>query len=178
MTVTSELNVLWNISLVQLFYLISGQGRRSQFMVTGGNVFFSLPKLLLHPFWRPLFQDSLGKLVWKCKTCLDLNEARDDGLLDAVASAGWLSVLWRCWLGGRKGIRPVKNWVVGCWHGYVDRYHTSTSSLNFYRPNQQCRSTECHKSSSEIDGVGNCIGNCSWSGGIEGFLVHHLFVWL
>ena len=23
-------------------------------------------------------------------------------------------LLWRCWLGGRKGIRPVKNWVVGC----------------------------------------------------------------
>ena len=29
------------------------------------------------------------------------------------------SVLWRCWLGGRKGIRPVKNWVLGCWHGYL-----------------------------------------------------------
>jgi len=28
------------------------------------------------------------------------------------------SVLWRCWLGGRKGVRPVKIWVVGCWHGY------------------------------------------------------------
>ena len=27
------------------------------------------------------------------------------------------SVLWRCWLGGRKGIQPVKNWVVGCWRG-------------------------------------------------------------
>ena len=27
------------------------------------------------------------------------------------------SVLWRCWLVGRKGIQPVKNWVVGCWHG-------------------------------------------------------------
>jgi len=27
------------------------------------------------------------------------------------------SVLWRCWLGGRKGIWPVKNWVVGYWHG-------------------------------------------------------------
>ena len=26
-------------------------------------------------------------------------------------------VLWRCWLGGRNGIRPVKNWVVGCWSG-------------------------------------------------------------
>jgi len=24
-------------------------------------------------------------------------------------------VLWRCRLGGRKGIRPVKSWVVGCW---------------------------------------------------------------
>ena len=29
------------------------------------------------------------------------------------------TVLWRCWLGGRKGIRPVKNWVVGCWRGYL-----------------------------------------------------------
>ena len=32
----------------------------------------------------------------------------------------WLpSVLWRCWLGGRKGIRPVKNGVVRWWHGYL-----------------------------------------------------------
>jgi len=29
------------------------------------------------------------------------------------------SVLWCCWLGGRKGIRPVKNWVVGCLCGYL-----------------------------------------------------------
>jgi len=29
------------------------------------------------------------------------------------------SVLWRCWLGGRKGIRHIKNWAVGCWHGYL-----------------------------------------------------------
>ena len=29
------------------------------------------------------------------------------------------SVLWHCWLGGRKGIRSVKNWVVGCWRGYL-----------------------------------------------------------
>ena len=27
------------------------------------------------------------------------------------------SVLWRCWLGCRKGIQPVKNRVVGCWCG-------------------------------------------------------------
>ena len=29
------------------------------------------------------------------------------------------SVLWRCWLGCRKGIRPVKHWAVGCWCGYL-----------------------------------------------------------
>jgi len=29
------------------------------------------------------------------------------------------SVLWRCWLGGRKVIWPVKNRVVGCWHDYL-----------------------------------------------------------
>jgi len=29
------------------------------------------------------------------------------------------SVLWHCWLGGRKGIRPVKNWMVGFWRGYL-----------------------------------------------------------
>jgi len=29
------------------------------------------------------------------------------------------SVLWHCWLGGRKGIRPVKNWAVGCRRGYL-----------------------------------------------------------
>jgi len=30
------------------------------------------------------------------------------------------SVLWHCWLGGRKGFcRPVKNWGVRCWRGYL-----------------------------------------------------------
>ena len=29
------------------------------------------------------------------------------------------SVLWHCWLGVRKGIRPVKIWLMRCWHGYL-----------------------------------------------------------
>ena len=43
-----------------------------------------------------------------------------DDVIDLLCS-GWClpSVLWRCWLGSRKGIRPVKNWVVRCWHGYL-----------------------------------------------------------
>jgi len=40
--------------------------------------------------------------------------------MKAVLGDGMIpSVLWRCCLGGRKGIQPVKNWVVGCWHGYL-----------------------------------------------------------
>ena len=31
------------------------------------------------------------------------------------------SVLWHCWLGDRKSIRPVKNWVMTWWCGYVSR---------------------------------------------------------
>jgi len=36
-------------------------------------------------------------------------------------------------VGGRKGIRPVKDWVVGCWHGYASgsrcRFATATHYL-------------------------------------------------
>ena len=31
------------------------------------------------------------------------------------------SVLWHCWLGVRKSIPPVKNWVTRCWCGWVTR---------------------------------------------------------
>ena len=30
------------------------------------------------------------------------------------------SVLWHCWLGDRKGIRPVKNWMLVCWWWWSD----------------------------------------------------------
>jgi len=33
------------------------------------------------------------------------------------------SVLWRCWLGGRKGIRPLKKLSGGCCHGYMSGVH-------------------------------------------------------
>jgi len=37
-----------------------------------------------------------------------------------VPSVLWLpSMLWCCCMGSRKGIQPVKNWVVGCWRGYL-----------------------------------------------------------
>jgi len=49
--------------------------------------------------------------LWSSKSVTHLISAR------FISS---LSLLWRCWLGGRKGIRPVKKlWVVGCWRGYL-----------------------------------------------------------
>jgi len=39
------------------------------------------------------------------------------------SGANWLSAVWLLCaltlLGGRKDIQPVKNWVVGCWRGYL-----------------------------------------------------------
>ena len=46
-----------------------------------------------------------------CKTML--------GLSSWVCCPVLPSVLWHYWLGGRKGIQPVKNWVVWCWCGYL-----------------------------------------------------------
>jgi len=39
--------------------------------------------------------------------------------MPSFITPGLPSVLWRCWLGGRKGIQPVKNWVVRCRCGYL-----------------------------------------------------------
>ena len=52
----------------------------------------------------------------RLKTAVDRNLEKWLSLFATVPS-----VLWRCWLGGRKGIRPVKNWLVMCWRGYLSR---------------------------------------------------------
>ena len=44
------------------------------------------------------------------------------------------SVLWRCWLGGRKGIRPVKNWAVECWCGYLSKARCRLAYGQAYMP--------------------------------------------
>ena len=41
------------------------------------------------------------------------------------------SVRWHCWLGVRKGIRPVNIWLMGCWHGYLLEW--SANSLHMVR---------------------------------------------
>ena len=44
-----------------------------------------------------------------------------------VMSRSLPSVLWHCWLGIRKSIRPVKNWMMRCWHGPADATATPLS---------------------------------------------------
>jgi len=43
----------------------------------------------------------------------------NDAVGDSRFATDRLCLLWRCWLGDRKGIWPVRHWVVGCWHGYL-----------------------------------------------------------
>ena len=40
--------------------------------------------------------------------------------IDQIESSLFPSVLWHCWLGDRKGIQPVKNWVLVCWWRWFD----------------------------------------------------------
>jgi len=52
-----------------------------------------------------------------------LAESCDQSCLQRCVKFAWwwcwhwifLSGLWHCWLGDRKGIRPVKSWVLVCW---------------------------------------------------------------
>jgi len=77
--------------------------------------------------WNIVFWSNIS-LANYCHLVLLLEEKvnRNCGINETVFSElnyHWhsfsASVLWCCWLGGRKGIRPVKHWVVGCWRGYL-----------------------------------------------------------
>jgi len=67
-----------------------------------------------------------GFFIWSrvswfpiCSQWLHLFQNRTSGINGSSVLVALHSVLWRCWLGGRKGIRHVKNWLVGCWCGYL-----------------------------------------------------------
>ena len=83
--------------------------RLGLFIVMSGTRRVQLPALLLMSRHRSLANPAIAQ-SHAASNCMQLT---------AVYKVAVPSVLWRCWLGGRKGIRPVKNWVVGCWHGYL-----------------------------------------------------------
>jgi len=67
-----------------------------------------------NPVVRELFLHETYHLLWRfhCRRHLLLLSTP---FVVQVSS----SVLWRCWLGGRNGIRPVRNWVVEYWCGHL-----------------------------------------------------------
>jgi len=106
---------------------------------TEGEIFKMINLLKLKCFIRKensVFLEATVEIVYHCPVCYSVLCA--DYLIDFIEIFMWVlmpqyscfsvslysvdfsflpSVLWRCWLGGRKGIWPVKNWVVGCWRG-------------------------------------------------------------
>ena len=70
-----------------------------------------------HAFHRDCqlsFQASIGDVAFTFDTLRTCNEYLRILLVSLLPS-----VFWCCWLGGRKAIRPVENWVVGWWRGYL-----------------------------------------------------------
>ena len=72
----------------------------------------------LNPDWFYLSGTGLRRLSWKRGGCVCLCVWRNSSVMEFRHTIQY-GVHWHCLLGGRKGIRPVKNWVMGCWHGYL-----------------------------------------------------------
>ena len=69
-----------------------------------------LPRKFVLFCYRNLVNNNAG---WTRKT--SLHSAFDSTVLFLFLLYSLPSVLWHCWLGDRKGIRPVKSWVLVCW---------------------------------------------------------------
>jgi len=65
-----------------------------------------------HAGSKTLHQQNPPVLKWRCRLMhVDLYNV----YMYIRSKYRMPSVLWHCWLGGRKGIWPAENWVVGCW---------------------------------------------------------------
>ena len=71
-----------------------------------------------HVNMRPCETFSTLVIIFPCPTHYRVSPVKCQYLCKLVQPV-MPSVLWHCWLGCRKGIWPVKTWVVGCWHDYL-----------------------------------------------------------
>jgi len=60
-----------------------------------------------------------GCQIWLQTSCIPMSQFTVTVFFHLLCLNELPSVLWCCWLGGRKGIWPVNNWVMGCWCGYL-----------------------------------------------------------
>ena len=77
------------------------------------------------------------------------------------------SVLWHCRLGSRKGIRCVKNWVVGCWRGYLSG---ARCRLACVRAQWHCMHCGCRKGDFSYLGSVFMISALLWLREIRAFV--------
>ena len=73
----------------------------------------------IHIFWAIQSKHLKYACIRTVKWTLVLRRSEPQARSQVLNLLNRLHMLWRCWLGGRKGIRPVKNWAVGCWRGYL-----------------------------------------------------------
>jgi len=61
------------------------------------------------------------------------------GLSESVECDIFPSLLWHCWLGDRKGIRPVKNWLLVCWWWISVTVNAQQATVSLYAAHLQIR---------------------------------------
>jgi len=127
----------WSLGLIHQFLMSSVRKmlnrsrstRVERMLLRGDNLAARLQTFLLtrDPFY--MTEDRQVVLFLQCIFCC-VQMTLLSAILSAVTTTTYIfiytllvplfsSVFWCCWLGGRKGIRPVKNWVVGYWRGYL-----------------------------------------------------------
>ena len=94
----------------------------------------SLNCLLILKFFSVVYCICLKYLVLQagCPYCHPTNSVK--GLKAYTHKSPMPSMLWCCWLGGRKGIRPVKNWSGGvlAWLSVWSEVQTCIWSSRFH----------------------------------------------
>ena len=104
---------LLHVLCLRAWAVIIGGTRPPNILVGGSKGKFP-PPLIVHLVKALVWLTPKCLLKWRIKGVLYYQNSISFQLQGAMSS-----VLWRCWFGGRKGIWPVKNWVVGCWRGYL-----------------------------------------------------------
>ena len=107
----------WTVTLKFKNFSTTFLGQLTQHILKDTRVVYMQPSLHKSQVWFEV--SNQGKFAFSAlnrDTAICKGHTREDSLSIYFSQT---SVLWRCWLGGRKGIRPVKNWVVRCWRCYL-----------------------------------------------------------
>ena len=112
----------WSVLVVHFYVYLVVEKLIYQYLTRGHAVGWKHSTEQILP-WRLSLPNQIHKMCFQF-FCILLSVLLFNYLFQSCWSLP--SVLWCCWLGGRKGIRPVKNGVVGCWCGYLSGARVQT----------------------------------------------------